>query len=399
MIENLPDHLYFKDAESRFLLVSRSLSEKFGVDDPSEVIGKTDFDFFNRAHAQDAFADEQELLQTGAPVIGKEEKEVYPDGRAKWVSTTKLCLRDRNGKAIGTFGMSRDITANKEAEAAMSEAKRAAEEASQAKSDFLANMSHEIRTPMNGVIGMTELLLNTELTPEQREYLELVLSSADCLMDLLNDILDFSKIEAGKLELEEHPFDLRESIGDMLQTLAARAAQKGLELAFQIPPEVPDVLVGDVARLRQVLMNLVGNAIKFTHKGEVVVRTAAVEQRDGCCELQFSVQDTGIGIPREKHEMVFDLFSQADSSTTRRFGGTGLGLAISRKLVEQMSGRIWIESEVGKGSTFCFTARLQVGAASCRENFSEPIEGLRVMVWTTTIRIGPSCTRCWKRGR
>ena len=249
----------------------------------------------------------------------------------------------------------RDITARKQNEDELRRAKESAEAASQAKSEFLANISHEFRTPMNGILGMTELILDTDINSEQREYLEMVKSSADSLLLLLSDILDFSKVEAGKVELVNHDFALEQSLAETLQVMRFRAQQKGVELRWRVGASVPERVLGDAARLRQVLINLVGNAIKFTERGEVLVQVEIQEQSKERVVLHFRVKDSGIGIPKDKQSMIFEAFTQADSSTTRKYGGTGLGLAITTRLVTLMEGKLWVESEWGQGSTFHFT--------------------------------------------
>jgi PAS domain S-box-containing protein len=279
------------------------------------------------------------------------------DGSCYWEAATISPIKNPAGEITHYLGVKEDVTARKQTEAELQRAKEMAEEASRLKSQFLANMSHEIRTPMNGVIGMTELLMDTELDREQAEYVQAVSSSAGSLMRVINDILDFSKIGAQKLYLEHLDFELRESLDSILHPLALRAAEKGLELAFWVPGEVPDDLVGDSGRLRQVIVNLVSNAVKFTAKGEVVLSVTAEREGAFATCLHFTLTDTGIGISAEKRKKIFDPFSQADASTTRNFGGTGLGLSICAGLVEMMGGEIWVESVLGRGSAFHFTAR------------------------------------------
>ncbi len=357
LMDNLPHNIYFKDRNSRFLRINRAMARFFGLRDAREAAGKTDCDFFTEEHARQAMEDEREILRSGRAIVDKEEKETWPDGHASWAATTKLPLLDEEGQVVGTFGISRDITEKKQAEEALCAAKEAAEAASRAKSAFLANMSHEIRTPMNAILGMTELVLENSLTAQQREFLTAVRESGESLLAIINDILDFSKIEAGKLQIELAPFNLLESLGDTMKSLAVRAHAKGLELACRIAPEIPQAVVGDCTRLRQVVINLVGNAIKFTEAGEVVLEVRREAETEDGPVLHFAVRDTGIGIPEEKLAVIFEAFEQADAGTTRRYGGTGLGLAISRCLTELMEGRIWVESRVGCGSTFHFTAK------------------------------------------
>ncbi len=354
LMEACPDAIYFKDLQSRFLKISTSIVPKLGLADPSEAIGKTDADFFGSEHAQAALADEQAIIRTGQPVISKMEHETGA-GHDRWVITTKMPLRDHDGTIVGTFGISRDVTALKRAEEELSVARDGALESARLKAEFLANMSHEIRTPMNGVLGMTDLVLDTELTETQRGYLTMAKSSADGLLAILNDILDFSKIEQRKLDIEAIPLSIRTVFAETLKPLAFRADQKGVEIVCHVASDVPGCVLGDPHRIRQILVNLVGNAIKFTDRGQILVTVAVGAQREGVVELHCSVADSGIGVPENKQKTIFEPFSQADGSTTRRFGGTGLGLAIVSNLVELMSGRLWVESVPQEGSTFHFT--------------------------------------------
>ena len=371
LLDNIPDSIYFKDKESRFVRISRSMAEKFHIDEPATIIGKTDADIFTSQHADQARRDELEIMRTGTPVVALVEQETWRDHDDTWCSTTKMPLRDSVGNVVGTFGVSRDITELKLIEAELRVARDQADQANQSKSEFLANMSHEIRTPMSGVIGMAELLSETTLDDQQRSFLMMMQQSAHSLLRILNDILDFSKIEAGKLEVEEFPFDLRSCVGHAVKSQAARASQKSLELLLRIDADVPDYVLGDPGRLSQVVMNLVGNGIKFTDTGEVSVRVATGGEH---AKLKFSVRDTGIGIAKEQQAAIFEAFTQADASTTRRFGGTGLGLAISSQLISIMGGEIRVESKLGEGATFHFDLPLRKVTAEQAGAITEPLQ-------------------------
>lgn len=377
LMDNLPDNIFFKDRDGRYLRVNRAMAERLGLKDPSDAVGRRGEDFFPPDYAARIRAADEHVVRTGLSVIAQEELVTWSDGTQRWVLITRMPWFDENGEITGCFGVSHNITDQKRAQQAMQEARDAAQAASAAKSNFLANMSHEIRTPMNAIIGMTELVLDTSLNAQQRDYLTMVQESSEALLAVINDILDFSKIEAGKMELDCRPFQLREVLGDTLKALSVRANRDLLELTHHVSPNVPEFLVGDAGRLRQIIVNLVGNAIKFTERGEILL-DVSLDEDDVVTEsdddstvdaeasatvtvaLKFLVRDTGIGIPRDKLTKIFDAFEQADNSMARRFEGTGLGLAITSRLVEMMQGHIWVESEIGSGSTFYFSADFQL---------------------------------------
>src|ERR1700685_374858 len=500
LIDNVPNFLYVKDRQSKFVVANLYCARRLGLETPADLLGKSDFDLYPQRLAAGFYKDDQAVIRSGEPLINREEIVVDYRGNAICVLSTKVAIRGNHGQITGLAGVGIDITDQKraegelrdsrelcmllldsipeavygidlkgnctfcnpacvrllgyekaadllgknmhdlahyarpdgtlypveechiyeafrqghgthrddevlwrgdhtsfpveywshpmhrskdvigtvvtfvditerrQAEQALREAGEAAEAASRAKGEFLANMSHEIRTPMNGVIGMTELALDTQLTQEQRGYLNLVKSSAESLLILLNDILDFSKIEAGKLDMEIIEFNLRDCLDDIIKAVSLRAHEKGLELACHILPEVPDALLGDPTRLRQIVINLLGNAIKFTSHGEVLLRAEPELETENEAILHFSVTDTGVGIPSDKQASIFEAFTQADNSTNRKYGGTGLGLSICSRLVEMMGGRMWLESKAGHGSTFHFSARFQFQKASSSKN-------------------------------
>ena len=356
LIEAIPLPLYVKDTTGHYQRINRAFEIFFAVD-RENLIGRTVGELLPAEDAAANIEKDRELLASG----GMQTYEVplrLKDGSTHDTIYRKALLRRADGSIIGLLGTIIDISERKHAEAELLLAKEAAESASQAKSDFLANVSHEIRTPMNGVIGMTELALDTPLTAEQREYLEIIKSSGESLLTIINDILDFSKIEAGKLEIECIPFDLHRVIGETLKNLALRAHEKNLELHSDILPNVPVNVLGDPNRIRQVLTNLIGNAIKFTESGEISLHTEVSELSETSADLHVTVTDTGIGIALDKQQQIFDAFAQEDASITRKYGGTGLGLSISRRLIDLMGGRLWLESTPGCGSTFHFTLTL-----------------------------------------
>ncbi len=511
LLDNIPDRIYFKDVQSRFLRCSASMARRLGLKEHAEVVGKTDFDFYPRALAQEFFEDEQRILRTGEPLINKLEKLIDVDGHESWVSVTKMPLRDAAGVVTGLVGLSRDITQIKHAEQALRQAeekyrgifenavegifqtspegkflnanpslarlygynspdeltsvmkdiahelyvdphrrdefsrlmrehgsvtgfesevyrknrdkfwisesarsvsdangklvyyegtvediqarklvelerekaREAALETARIKSEFLANMSHEIRTPMNAITGMTGLLFDTKLNPEQKEFVETIRNSTDTLLGIINEILDFSKLEAGKVTLEHVDFELRETIEGAVEMLAERAQRKGVELVCWIDHDVPNRLRGDPGRVRQVLANLLSNAVKFTERGDVLVHVTRVSEDEGRVVMRCAVMDTGIGIADKSKPLIFQAFTQADGSTTRKYGGTGLGLTISKQMTEMMKGQIGFESELGQGSTFWFELPLEkqpVVAEPDRAPDADALVGRRILV-------------------
>jgi PAS domain S-box-containing protein len=403
IVENALDGVITMNAEGLITGWNAQAKTIFGWS-AQEVIGRVLADTiipvqYRQAHTQGL----RHFLTNGeGPVLNRrlEITALHHDGHEIPIELAISPLKSETSVTFSAF--IRDIAERKRSEDEQHKAKEAAEAANRAKSEFLANMSHEIRTPMNGIMGMTELALDTPLTPEQRDYLGMIKSSSHQLLAVINDILDFSKIEAGQLELDIAEFELPQSVGTAMRTLAIGAQQKGLELACQIAADVPEALVGDAGRLGQVLVNLVGNAVKFTEHGEVVVRVENEECAGDEVRLHFTIQDTGIGIPAEKQAVIFEAFAQADSSTTRKFGGTGLGLAISTQLVALMGGRLWVESEPGRGSTFHFTARLCVGHGSVARRIRIPppkLDGTPVLVVddnATNRQILEEVLRRWK---
>ena len=369
IVESSDYAIFGTDPEGSIVSWNKSSETLFGYAS-SEILGKH-VSILAPVDRQDEAPHILQRARLGEIVSHLETTRVRKGGARLDISVTVSPLNNSAGDFIGTAAIAHDISQRKRAELELQKAKEDAEAANRAKSEFLANMSHEIRTPMNGVLGMTDLALNTDLSAEQREYLEMAKLSADRMMTVINDILDFSKIEAGKLDLELTPFGVRESLANIIAPLSLRAQLKGLKLTWSVCPEVPEEVVADPTRLAQILGNLLENAIKFTSRGEVELQVELGRQQANGALLHLSVRDTGIGIPLEKQKSIFEAFSQADSSTSRRFGGTGLGLTISARLVEMMGGRLWVESQPGEGSRFHFTVEVGLASRPQRESRSE----------------------------
>ncbi|HET6828834.1 MAG TPA: response regulator, partial [Ramlibacter sp.] len=360
LINSIPNPISFKSIDGVYLGCNEAFAAMFGLK-PEDMVGRTPHDVLPDERARFVSELDARALKSGER-FSVEVERTGPEGQPMTLEILRCPLLDHTGQTVGMVSVGNNITARKRQEEDARRAKQAAEEATRMKSDFLANMSHEIRTPMNAVIGLSRLLMKTELTQQQRDYVAKVLGAGQHLLGVINDILDFSKVEAGKMAVEAQEFGLDKLLGNVANLISDKAAAKGLELIFDVAPQVPAALVGDPLRLGQVLINYANNAVKFTEQGEIVISVSVQEQTADGVLLHFAVSDTGIGLQPDQMERLFESFHQADTSITRKFGGTGLGLAISKRLAELMGGTVGVRSEYGKGSTFWFTARLGLAA-------------------------------------
>jgi two-component system sensor histidine kinase/response regulator len=379
LIDSIPDPISYRNAEGVYLGCNSAFVEFTGRQ-ASEIIGRTARDVTDSERA--AWIEQQDAqILSSLQKFSCESWVEFPNGRKALYDTVRSPLRGQDGNVLGVLSISREITERKKHEEETSRAKEIAEDATRMKSDFLANMSHEIRTPMNAIIGLSYLALQTELAPRQRDYIVKVQTAGQHLLGVINDILDFSKVEAGKLDLEHTDFELQKLLDNTGNLISEKSHAKGLELVFEVAPDVPRHLVGDSLRLGQILLNYANNAVKFTEKGQIVISVRGSERTDKDVLLHFRVQDTGIGLTGEQVSRLFQSFSQGDASTTRKFGGTGLGLAISKRLAELMGGQVGVESQHGKGSSFWFSARLGIGLAAQRDLRPVPdLRGRRALV-------------------
>jgi len=377
ILDNIPDPIFCKDSEGRYVQINKSFAKLTGYSQ-AFIVDKTDYELYDKDEAEFFTKDDEKLLSSGLAHI-VERNTIDVTGKELLFETRKTLIHYAGEDKAGILGISRDITDRKRYEGAMLNATKAAQEASNAKSEFLARMSHEIRTPMNGVLGMIDLLLDTRLTSDQTHKLKVAKNSASSLLTILNDILDFSRVEAGKMEIESLDFNLPQQIENVAQTLAIRSDAKGIELIVDVSDIQQKMVVGDAVRLRQVLTNLISNAIKFTEVGQIVVRAKTINQGD-TTRLECSVEDTGIGIPDSKLEHLFESFMQVDTSTTRVYGGSGLGLAICERLIELMGGRIQVSSNINKGSIFSFDINLKTSLLEDKPPARSNIVGWQVLV-------------------
>lgn len=378
LMDHTLDYVFFKDIGGRFIITNRAFQRALSVPFPGYEIGKTLGDFVEEETAHEFEETDRQVLSTYRPIINNVGLFRLRDGDSIWLQTTKMPVFNQSGKCIGLVCVGRDISASKANEEQLKQAIQRAEAANQAKSDFLANMSHEIRTPINGILGMTELCLETALEEDQSYYLKSVINCSNTLLTLVNDILDFSKIEAGQLELEEIRFDLPGCIEEAVEQFIPAARSKGLELTVRLDPAMPTHVNGDPVRLKQIFNNLLGNAVKFTQEGEISVKVNTTQTNAELVTLLIEISDTGVGISETRQKSIFESFTQADNSTTRKFGGTGLGLAICRRLAGLMGGSVSVSSELEKGSVFSVT--LQMKATEEKESLAkEQLEALRGM--------------------